>query len=113
MDVTRDSIVVRGSSRADCVHAMAHVPSCAVFWPNRSSNFWRPAFEFAALEHDRTVFALDWDGHGQTAFSGRDDLSMEDLVTDLLDFADTLNIQRMILLAHSMSAVSGIEYCGR
>lgn len=33
---------------------------------------------------------------------------MEDLVSDLLDFLQTLGIQKIILLAHSMSAVGAI-----
>lgn len=60
------------------------------------------------MERDRTVIALDWDGHGSTCFSGRMPLSIEDLVSDLSNFMGILKIEKAILLAHSMSAVRGL-----
>lgn len=75
---------------------------------HRSSSFWLPVFNASQLAKTRTVVAYDSDGHGLSSWSGRDKLSMLDLVEDLKTVLDELKLQRVILLVHSMSGVSAL-----
>lgn len=54
----------------------------------------------------RDIYAYDLDGHGLSDVSGRDDLTIDDLVEDLRGVLQSLQLTRVVLLAHSMSGVS-------
>lgn len=75
----------------------------------RASSFWTAAFSESGLAKSRRIIAYDFDGHGLSDFSGRLDLSMEDLVEDLKDVLAALNIPRAILVGHSMNGVRGLH----
>lgn len=70
-----------------------------------ASIFWVPSLRASGLCDRHTIYAYDFDGHGLSDFSGRDQLTVDDLVGDLKDFLATLGLHRVILIAHSMQSV--------
>ena len=58
---------------------------------------------------ERLIIAYDLDGHGLSAFSGRDKLSIADLAQDLLEVIDALGFEKVILLGHSMTGVGSVH----
>ena len=70
-----------------------------------ASTFWVPALSVSGLCERHAIYAYDFDGHGLSDFSGRDDLTINDLVEDLKDVLETLKLTRVILMAHSMNGV--------
>jgi len=51
------------------------------------------------------IYAYDFDGHGLSDFSGRDNLTVNDLIEDLREVLATLGLNRVILIGHSMNGV--------
>lgn len=89
------------------------VPLILLHGLGSSSSFWIAPLRTLSGEEiirNRTVFAYDFDGHGSSAWSGRTHLSIQDLVDDLENLLNTLKIDKVIIGAHSMSAVSILSY---
>lgn len=75
-----------------------------------SSSFWLPTFLAGDLAKERRVIAYDFDGHGKSQWSARQNLSIADLVQDLKEIVQVLQLPKIILLGHSMNGVSVLEW---
>lgn len=53
----------------------------------------------------RDVYCYDMDGHGLSPFSGRSD-GIPAYIADLKSVVEQLGLQKVVLVAHSMNAVS-------
>ena len=54
----------------------------------------------------RDIYVYDMDGHGLSPFSGRSDGGIAAYVADLKSVLEALGLQKVVLVAHSMNAVS-------
>lgn len=80
-------------------------PVVAIHGLGGSSAFWLPALACSGLTKDRDVYAYDMDGHGQSDFSGREP-NIQNYVDDIEEVLNKLNLDRVILVGHSMNGVS-------
>lgn len=58
----------------------------------------------------RDIYVYDQDGHGLSPFSGRSD-GIAAYVADLKSVIGALGLQKAVLVAHSMNAVSMLASC--
>lgn len=71
-----------------------------------------PALLASGLGESRDLYAYDFDGHGESDWSGRQQLSMLDYVSDLEGVLASLGLTRVVLVAHSMNGVSVARRAG-
>ncbi|KAL1409425.1 hypothetical protein Q8F55_003408 [Vanrija albida] len=77
-------------------------PVVAIHGLGGNSSFWLPALAASGLGTHRALYAYEFDGHGESEWSGRQ-LSIDDLVSDLEGVLDALGLQRVVLVGHSMN----------
>ncbi|TXT06162.1 hypothetical protein VHUM_03635 [Vanrija humicola] len=82
--------------------AVKATPVIAIHGLGGNSSFWLPALAASGLGAHRTLYAYDFDGHGESDWSGRQ-LSIDDLVADLEAVLDILGLRRVVLVGHSMN----------
>lgn len=100
-----------------------HIISSAEHWPSTkgfntslillhglgsSSSAWITSLlteEGKNIISTRDVIAYDFDGHGLSEWSGRNELSMQGLTDDLKELLDVMKVSKVLIGAHSMSAV--------
>lgn len=87
----------RACLRQDSSEQLANVRS--------SSAFWTPVFSASPELAKRDIYVYDQDGHGLSPFSGRSD-GIAAYVADLKSVLGALGLQKAVLVAHSMNAVS-------
>lgn len=75
-----------------------------------SSGHW--SHQLAHLRPDRRAIAFDFRGHGHSSKPTDNDYSVQNLAADISAVADELNLQRMVLVGHSMGASAAIAYAG-
>ena len=56
------------------------------------------------------VLALDLRGHGESQHAQPPDYSFDAYVADIISFVDTLNLQRLAIIGHSMGGYIGLQY---
>ena len=59
------------------------------------------------------VLALDQRGRGETDWAPRGDYSTDAFVTDIEEFCNTLGIEKMTLIGHSMGGRNSMAFAGR
>jgi len=70
--------------------------------------------ELAAVVSDRyRVLALDQRGRGETDWAADGDYTREAYVSDVEAFVETLQLDRFILIGHSMGGLNAIHYAAR
>ncbi len=70
--------------------------------------------EFAAVVSNRyRVLALDQRGRGETDWAADGDYTREAYVSDVEAFVETLQLDRFILIGHSMGGLNAIHYATR
>lgn len=70
--------------------------------------------ELAAVVSDRyRVLALDQRGRGETDWAADGDYTREAYVSDVEVFVETLQLDRFILIGHSMGGLNAIHYAAR
>ena len=70
--------------------------------------------EFAAVVKDSfRVLALDQRGRGNSAWAADGDYSREAYVSDLAAFVDALDLEKVVLVGHSMGGLNCLHYAAR
>ncbi|MBW1888848.1 MAG: alpha/beta hydrolase [Deltaproteobacteria bacterium] len=67
------------------------------------------SFAFSASDHLR-IIALDQRGHGDSDWASPPAYNCNDYVRDLSEFIETLGVNEVILMGHSMGAFHAIKY---
>ena len=68
---------------------------------------------FAPTFHDRYhVLALDQRGHGESQWSKNGSYTTEDHLVDIAGFVDAMNLEKFVLVGHSMGGRNAIMYTG-
>jgi pimeloyl-ACP methyl ester carboxylesterase len=75
------------------------------------SSHW--ASQLDHLRHHRRALAIDLRGHGKSAAPRDDDYSIGAMVKDLEAVVDKLQIQRFVLVGHSLGGAVAIHYAAR
>jgi pimeloyl-ACP methyl ester carboxylesterase len=65
------------------------------------------------LRTSRRAIAMDLRGHGSSASPANNDYTVTSLAKDIATVADSLQLQRFILIGHSMGGSAAIEYAGQ
>jgi pimeloyl-ACP methyl ester carboxylesterase len=76
-----------------------------------STKHWANQLEH--LRPGRRAIAFDLRGHGQSAASASYDYSVESLMNDIAAVADSLKLDRFVLVGHSMGGSAAIDYAGK
>jgi len=74
------------------------------------ASWWEPTMRTFASRH--RVVALDLAGHGRSG-AGREEWSVEHFAADVVAVADALELQRVVLIGHSMSGAIAVEAARR
>lgn len=75
-----------------------------------SSTHWQAQLEF--LRRTRRALAIDLRGHGQSAPPATGNYSIASLARDIKAVVDALELDRIILVGHSMGGSASIAYAG-
>ena len=73
-----------------------------------STQHW--GFQLSHLRHSRRAVAFDIRGHGLSDPPADNDFTVQSMVHDLEAVVNSLNIQRFILVGHSMGGATAIAY---
>ncbi len=76
-----------------------------------STEHWRE--QLAHLRKTRRAIAMDLRGHGKTPAPLDSNYSVEALATDIEKVIDSLDLERVILVGHSMGGSAAISYAGK
>jgi pimeloyl-ACP methyl ester carboxylesterase len=76
-----------------------------------SNRHWES--QFAHLRERHHVVAFDFRGHGKSELPDDKNYSAEALASDLSAIVDSLELERFILVGHSMGGVAAITYAGQ
>ncbi len=76
-----------------------------------NSTYWEAQLEH--LRHSRRAVAFDLRGHGHSQPPADDDYSFAAMAEDVDAVITSLDLQRCILVGHSVGAAVAIEYAGR
>lgn len=68
--------------------------------------------QVAHLQKDRRVITLDLRGHGRSDAPNKMNYTVESLATDIAAVVDSLNINRFVLVGHSLGGAAAIAYAG-
>lgn len=71
---------------------------------------WLPQLDH--FRDSRRAVAFDWRGHGESDPSPTNDYSIQAIAEDIAVVADTLALNRFVLVGHSMGAAAAIAYAG-
>jgi pimeloyl-ACP methyl ester carboxylesterase len=75
-----------------------------------STTHWEA--QLAHLRRHRRAVAFDLRGHGRSVPPAREDVSIEDLASDIAAVVDGLGLQRFVLVGHSMGGAICTAYAG-
>jgi len=85
-----------------------------------STSFWEATLANSKLEHQFTLIRYDFDGHGNSPFSGAssasdgDRLNLLELVEDLKDVLDHVGVEKAAgIVGHSMSGLVASTFAAR
>src|SRR5687767_11111332 len=76
-----------------------------------STRHWAP--QLAHLRKTRRAIAMDLRGHGKTPAPLDSNYSVEALATDIEKVVDSLDLERVVLVGHSMGGSAAIAYAGK
>ena len=76
-----------------------------------STRHW--ANQLAHLRKTRRAIAMDLRGHGKTPAPLDSNYSVEALATDIERVVDSLDLERVVLVGHSMGGSAAISYAGK
>src|SRR6185295_7405560 len=68
--------------------------------------------QLAHLRPERRAVALDLRGHGQSEPPARNDYAVEFLAEDIAAVVDALDLERFVLVGHSLGGAAAIAYAG-
>jgi pimeloyl-ACP methyl ester carboxylesterase len=75
-----------------------------------STKHWQAQVDH--LKKDRRVITLDLRGHGQSDAPEKMDYAAESLAADIAAVVDSLQVERFVLVGHSMGGAAAIAYAG-
>lgn len=70
-----------------------------------STSFF-PLLKASGLDESRRVIMVDWEGHGLSPLTGSEELTIEALARSYLDVMDMLNLEKAVVVGHSLGGVS-------
>jgi pimeloyl-ACP methyl ester carboxylesterase len=73
-----------------------------------SIEHWKNQLEHLRERH--RAIAFDWRGHGKSDKPSNDDYSVESIANDIAAVVDTLDLERFVLIGHSMGGSAAIAY---
>src|SRR5258708_30058303 len=73
---------------------------------SNSSSWVTPLLMAPQLTQHRQLVLFDSDGHGLSPWSGRDQMTVEDLLQDVLALLTELQFNKVAIVAHSLFCVS-------
>lgn len=75
-----------------------------------STLHWQAQVDY--LKKNRRVITLDLRGHGRSDAPPKMEYAVDSLATDIVAVVDSLNINRFVLVGHSMGGAAVISYAG-
>ena len=103
-----DTSITRGLFVDDA--GMGGVPVLLLHSFGGSSAQW--ARQLAHLRRSRRVVAMDLRGHGRSAKPAAMEYGIESFAGDIGSVADSLGLQRFVLVGHSLGGAAAIHYAG-
>jgi pimeloyl-ACP methyl ester carboxylesterase len=73
-----------------------------------SIHHWRSQLEH--LRERRRAIAFDWRGHGESDRSSTNDYTVEAVANDIAAVTDKMDLERFVLIGHSMGGSAAIAY---